>query len=128
LEIQKELTDSFPGLRVVELTMEDLEVRRTDASLESLKEEVQARIRGTTTSLSEVKDLQVFRAYRDFFWRVGVDPTKTRPAGEALIRRILSGGRLPTINTFVDAYNLASAETHVAIAAFDLSRVRGSTA
>ncbi|MGA2665461.1 MAG: phenylalanine--tRNA ligase beta subunit-related protein [Nitrososphaerales archaeon] len=123
MEIQKELADSFPGLRVLELRMEGLSVGSTDPALERLKEGVQARIRATTASLSEVKDLQVFRAYRDFFWRVGVDPTKTRPAGEALIRRILAGGSLPTINTFVDAYNLASAETHVAIAAFDLSRV-----
>jgi len=123
LEIQRELADSFPGLRVLELKMENLVIRKTDAALDEFKKLVQERIRRTTPSLSEVKDLQVFRAYRDFFWRVGVDPTKTRPAGEALMRRILSGGSIPTINTFVDSYNLASAETHVAIAAFDLSRV-----
>jgi DNA/RNA-binding domain of Phe-tRNA-synthetase-like protein len=123
LEIQKELTDSFPGLRVLELEMNNLVIRKTDAALEEFKKQVQERIRRTTPSLNEVKDLQVFRAYRNFFWRVGVDPTKTRPAGEALMRRILSGGSIPTINTFVDSYNLASAETHVAIAAFDLSRI-----
>lgn len=117
------MADAFPGLGVLELEMEGLTIRRTDHALEELRNEVQERIRRTTSSLSEVKDLQVFRAYRDFFWRVGVDPTKTRPAGEALTRRVLSGGSIPTINTFVDSYNLASLETHVAIAAFDLSRV-----
>lgn len=122
MEIRRDLTDAFPGLGVLELKMEGLVIRKTDRALEELKNEVQERIR-KTTSLSEVKDLQVFRAYRDFFWRVGVDPTKTRPAGEALIRRVLSGGSIPTINTFVDSYNLASLETYVAIAAFDLSRV-----
>jgi DNA/RNA-binding domain of Phe-tRNA-synthetase-like protein len=123
LEIQQELVGSFPGLGVLESRMKDMRIRRTDPALEEFRREVQDRIRRSTPSLAEVKDLQVFRAYRDFFWRVGVDPTKTRPAGEALMRRILSGGSIPAINTFVDAYNLASAETHVAIAAFDLSRI-----
>jgi DNA/RNA-binding domain of Phe-tRNA-synthetase-like protein len=123
LQIQEDLAGAFPGLRVLELKMEDLVVHKTDGTLEEYKNEVQERVRKTTPPLSEVKDLQVFRAYRDFFWRVGVDPTKTRPAGEALTRRVLSGGSIPTINTFVDSYNLASLETHVAVAAFDLSRV-----
>jgi len=127
LEIQKDLAEAFPGLGVLELKMEGLVVRKTDRALEEFKNEVQERVRKTTRSLSEVKDLQVFRAYRDFFWRVGVDPTKTRPAGEALTRRVLSGGSIPTINTFVDSYNLASLETHIAIAAFDLARVDESS-
>jgi DNA/RNA-binding domain of Phe-tRNA-synthetase-like protein len=127
LEIQKELAEGFPGLGVLEMRMEGMTIRKTDPALEDFKKEVQERIRRTSPSLAEVKDLLVFRAYRDFFWRVGVDPTKTRPAGEALIRRILSGGSIPTINTFVDSYNLASAETHVAIAAFDLARIDASS-
>jgi DNA/RNA-binding domain of Phe-tRNA-synthetase-like protein len=126
LEIQNLLAHSFPDLGVLELKAENLTIRRTNSALEELKIKVQDRIRRTTPSMNEVKDLQVFRAYRDFFWRVGVDPTKTRPAGEALIRRIISGGSIPTINTLVDSYNLASAETHVAIAAFDLSRINES--
>ncbi len=54
---------------------------------------------------------------------MGIDPTKTRPAGEALTRRILGGRDLPRINTAVDAYNLASVETSIAIAAFDLCTI-----
>ena len=72
-----------------------------------------------------VKDDPVFRAYRDFFWSVGVDPTKTRPASEALVRRILSGGKLPRINTAVDAYNLASVRSGIPIAAFDSDTLTG---
>ena len=50
---------------------------------------------------------------------------KTRPASEALVRRILSGKVLPTINTAVDAYNLASIETGVPIGAFDADLLKG---
>jgi len=119
VRIVPELQSSFPGLRVVELKIDGLEVRGTDPALESFKREAHERVRQRTASLSEVKDQPVFRAYRDFFWRVGIDPTKVRPAGEALTRRILGGRDLPTVNTVVDAYNIASVETSVAIAAFD---------
>jgi len=123
MRIVPELQSSFPGLRVVELKMEGLEVESSDPALESFKREVQERVRHRIASLSEVKDRPIFRAYRDFFWRVGIDPTKVRPAGEALTRRILGGRDLPTVNTVVDAYNIASVESSVAIAAFDLGAI-----
>ncbi|MBI4416311.1 MAG: hypothetical protein HY557_04950 [Euryarchaeota archaeon] len=78
-----------------------------------------------TYALETVKDEPRLRAYRDFFWRVGIDPTKVRPAAEALLRRVLQGKPLPRINALVDAYNLASIETRIALAAFDLAKLRG---
>jgi len=123
MQIAPELLSSFPGLRAIELKMEGLKVEGNDPALESFKREAQDRVRQRITSLEEVKDRPVFRAYRDFFWRVGIDPTKVRPAGEALTRRIIGGRDLPTVNTVVDAYNIASVETSVAIAAFDLDTV-----
>lgn len=107
----------------MELELHDLTVKTVDTRLEEFKKRKQEEIRARIHSLDEVKNLRVFRAYRDFYWNVGIDPTKTRPAGEALTRRILSGKDLPTINTLVDSYNIASAESFVAIAAFDISRI-----
>ncbi|MFP3171798.1 MAG: hypothetical protein RXQ79_01985, partial [Acidilobus sp.] len=31
-------------------------------------------------SLEDLKDNQVVRAYRNFYWRLGIDPTKMRPS------------------------------------------------
>jgi DNA/RNA-binding domain of Phe-tRNA-synthetase-like protein len=123
LIIDQDLTVSFPGLRVVELEINNLTVKKLDPRLEEFKKQKQREIREKIKSLDEVKNIPIFRAYRDFYWKVGIDPTKTRPAGEALIRRILGGRDLPSINTLVDSYNIASAESFVAIAAFDLSSV-----
>ena len=78
-----------------------------------------------SVQLEVLKDDPVLRAYRDFFWKAGIDPTKTRPASEALIRRILRGNPLPAINSFVDALNIASVETRIAFAAFDRDRLAG---
>jgi len=66
-----------------------------------------------------LKDDSTVRAYRDLYWRLGVDPTKTRPSGEALLRRVLNGNDLPNISTVVDAYNLASMKTIIPVSGFD---------
>lgn len=113
-----DLQSKFPGLKAQIFRVKGVEVRREEAGLEEFKAEVIERTRGKW-DLEQLRGHPVFRAYRDFFWRVGVDPTKTRPAAEALIRRVLRGRPLPRINTLVDAYNLASIDTAIPLAAFD---------
>jgi len=76
---------------------------------------------GSQYTLDSVKSYAVFRAYRDFFWRIGIDPTKVRPSSEALVRRCLRGS-FPKINTVVDAGNIASAYTGVPIGLYDMSK------
>jgi len=98
--------------------------RKKLAKYWALRDEIVRSARERYT-LEQVKDEPLFRAYRDFFWRVGVDPTRTRPASEALVRRILAKKMLPTINTAVDAYNLASVRTGIPIAAFDADTLGG---
>jgi DNA/RNA-binding domain of Phe-tRNA-synthetase-like protein len=121
--IDSGLEQALPGVRVLELEMEGLVVQPLDARLESLKGKVIEETKAENRTLDDIKDEPVFRAYRDFYWKVGVDPTKTRPAGEALARRILGGKDIPAINTVVDAYNLVSLKTSSAIAAFDSGQV-----
>lgn len=121
--IEETLESAFPGLRVLELELHNITVKIREDSLDEFRTQKQSQIRAAIGSPENVKDIPIFRAYRDFYWKVGIDPTKTRPAGEALTRRIVGGKDLPTINTLVDAYNIASAESHVAIAAFDLEKI-----
>lgn len=123
MQIGEDLKSAYQGLQVLELEINNLRIKKNNPDLEEFKKIKQEEIRQKIKSLEEVKNLSIFRAYRNFYWKVGVDPTKTRPAGEALTRRILGGKDLPTINTLVDSYNIASAESFVAIAAFDLASV-----
>lgn len=125
MEFYQEVLATFPGLCVVEGTIRSIDNTGEIPGFDALREDIINRIRSRFT-LEHVKDESLFRAYRDFFWRVGVDPTKTRPASEALIRRILSGKNLPLINPVVNMYNLVSAETGIPIAAFDADRLEGN--
>lgn len=92
--------------------------------LEKYKTEFILNIR-SQYDIETLKDIPELRLYRDFFWKIGIDPTKTRPASEALIRRVIQGKQLPQINTLVDAYNLASMESRVPLAAFDMKTLSG---
>jgi len=79
-----------------------------------LEEEISRAVAETrqTLSIDMLKGHPIIRAYRDFYWRVlGIDPTKQRPAQEALLRRILRGEPLPRISPVVDAGNAASINT-----------------
>ena len=124
IEIVDDVRRRFPELRVLVRQVKGVSVSEVDPRLEEFKEEVFADVRRRFT-LEGLKDEPAFRAYRDFFWRIGIDPTKIRPAAEALIRRVLGGRSIPRINTVVDAYNMASMATCVALAAFDISRLNG---
>jgi DNA/RNA-binding domain of Phe-tRNA-synthetase-like protein len=124
LEINPSLTAKYPGLKVLIRQLTGVTVQRTTPEINELVEAVARDVKSKYT-LETLKDAPILRAYRDFFWRVGIDPTKIRPAAEALIRRVLSGKPLPRINTLVDAYNLASIRTSIAIAAFDQAKLVG---
>jgi DNA/RNA-binding domain of Phe-tRNA-synthetase-like protein len=125
LSVDSKVKASFPELEVLVGQINNVAVEKVTPKLEEFKKAVIEEARGSY-DLEKLKDKPVLRAYRDFFWSIGVDPTKSRPAAEALIRRIVAGKPLPLINTLVDAYNLASVKTEVAIAAFDADRLAGN--
>ncbi len=63
---------------------------------------------------------------RALFHRLGVDPTKTRPSSEALLRRVTQGKGLPRVNLVVDICNLCSLEHQLPLGLYDRDYVRGA--
>jgi DNA/RNA-binding domain of Phe-tRNA-synthetase-like protein len=127
LTVDAGLRNAFPGLDAHLVQVNGLRVRERDPRLDAFAPELVREFR-EHLRLETLKDEPTLRAYRDFYWRVGIDPTKIRPASEALLRRVLQGKELPRINTLVDAYNLASMKTRIAIAAFDAAHTQGDIA
>jgi DNA/RNA-binding domain of Phe-tRNA-synthetase-like protein len=66
-------------------------------------------------------------AVRAMYKRVGLDPTKTRPSSEALLRRVRKGDALPRINSMVDVCNWCSLEFQLPYGLYDLGHVEGDT-
>lgn len=124
LPLSSALKDKFPTLAAQIINFKDVSIKREIEELEMYKEEIYTETRGRW-EIEKLRDDPDFRAYRDFFWKLGTDPTKNRPAAEALIRRVLNGRPIPKINTWVDAYNLVSIQTAIPIASFDADLLVG---
>lgn len=115
----QEASYRFPELAVCIGTITDIHNEKENERIEQLREAVYQEAK-TKHNIETLKDNPTVRAFRDFYWKLGVDPTKTRPSGEALLRRVLHGDELPRISAVVDAYNLASTKTILPISGFDV--------
>ena len=62
---------------------------------------------------------------RTMYKRVGIDPTKTRPSSEALLRRVRKGDTLPRINSMVDVCNWCSFEFQLPYGLYDAAHIQG---
>jgi len=74
-----------------------------------------------------LKHLPGIEATRRVYKACGKDPSRYRPASEALIRRVLQGKALYQIDTLVDLVNLASMRYGYSIGGFDADRIVGDT-
>ena len=78
----------------------------------------------TTESLKEITSIA---ATRRVYKACGKDPSRYRPASEALIRRALQGKELYQRDTLVDLVNLASIAYGYSIGGFDADKFVGDT-
>jgi len=85
--------------------------------LDALLAEAEARVRTSPPSESA--------AVRTMYKKVGIDPTKTRPSNEALLRRVRKGDTVPRINSAVDVVNWCSLEFQLPYGLYDFSKVSG---
>lgn len=118
LSWSEEAKTRFPDLAVCTGSMRDVKVEQHSIEAEMLKRSIMAKMR-QNYRVELLKDDPTVRTYRDLYWSLGIDPTKTRPSGEALLRRVLHGNDVPSISNVVDAYNLASLETIIPLSGLD---------
>ncbi len=85
--------------------------------LDPLLAEAEARVRVSPPAESAT--------VRTMYKRVGIDPTKTRPSNEALLRRVRKGDAIPRINSLVDIINWCSLEFQLPYGLYDLSMISG---
>jgi len=97
----------FDGATVVE------HEHRLDAPLAAAEAAVRIKAPAETT------------AVRTMYKRVGIDPTKTRPSSEALLRRVRRGDALPRINSMVDVCNWCSFEFQLPYGLYDAAKIEG---
>lgn len=102
------------------LRVDDVTVTVDDAAL---GEELHAAAVAGAVSAERA---DVVTAVRGMYRRFGVDPTRTRPSSEALLRRVRKGEALPRVNTLVDVGNWCSLDTQLPFGVYDADAIRGA--
>lgn len=80
-----------------------------------------------TLTTESLKEMSGIAATRKVYRACGKDPSRYRPASEALIRRMLQGKQLYQRDTLVDLVNLASIAFGYSIGGFDADKFEGET-
>jgi DNA/RNA-binding domain of Phe-tRNA-synthetase-like protein len=110
-------------VRLGVVVIDGVSVKEDDAALRAEIEAAGAELRsqfggGPSAEVPGAADA------RTLYKALGLDPTKTRPSNEALLRRVLKGEALYRVNTLVDALNLCSLRYQLPFGLYDLARVR----
>ena len=108
-------------VRIPALAVDEVVVREHDAALDEPLRLAAARMRAAGDAAADT-----IAAVRAMYRRVGLDPTKTRPSSEALLRRVRRGDGLPRINGLVDVVNWCSLESQLPFGLYDADRVDGA--
>jgi len=106
------------GVDAMAAVFEGVRVSNRSNPLEKRKKEALEVIQAI-----DVQSDPVLAGYRALHARLGV--TGVVPPAQRLVELVQATGRLPNINTAVDAYNLVSALTRLSVGAHDLEQVQG---
>lgn len=79
----------------------------------------------TKYTVDSIKEMPAIQATRTAYKRCGKDPSRYRPSGEALCRRLLRGLELYKVDTVVDLINLVSIVSGYSIGGFDADKFEG---
>ena len=102
-----------------------------DVRLDPLSAEFDEEVERTVSRLTSrfagkpATDIPGVSETRALFHRLDLDPTRTRPSSEALLRRVLQGKGLPRVNPAVDVCNLCSLEDQLPLGLYDRDEVKG---
>lgn len=117
--IAPSVLDLLPTLRVGVLVVRGASNKEAHPEIAALLREAEAGLRSRYTD-ETFKDathiVQFFEAHRAF----GNNPKRYYPSHFALAKRVLKGGALPSINTFVDLYNVLSLKYLLPVGGEDL--------
>ncbi|MBI5507634.1 MAG: hypothetical protein HY903_02660 [Deltaproteobacteria bacterium] len=84
---------------------------------------LRARYRGLEPAL-----IPELRPARELYHAFGIDPTRTRPSSEALLRRVLKDKPFPVVNNAVDWCNLAAMCSSLPLGLYDADKIAGAVA
>ena len=125
IQVDETIQEKLPNFTLILTVLDNVTITLSKYSLfrryvEIIKKDIKKEV-----TVKRLRNHPIIRAYRDFYWHsLKIDPTKIRPSGEALARRLLGDKEFPKLVNLVDAYNLASAKTFISFGAYDYNKLK----
>lgn len=127
LQICNSLKNILPEFSVSAYTFDLLEVNDSENlstditnAFETLTKEYQQ-----IYTIENVVNIDKIKVTRDGYKKLGKDPSHTRPACEALLRRILKNGNIYRLGNVIDIGNLLSVKLLKSVCVVDKDKLRG---
>ncbi len=122
INIALELKNKLPEFKVIAYTMtvDNSKTVEVDNLLKKVKEEYTNYV-----PLNEVVKIPKIKVSRDGYKKLGKDPSHTRLACEALLRRVIKGDDLYRLGDIIDLGNVLSIKTMRSVCVVDLDKIDG---
>lgn len=120
-QLDPKVRETFPGIFFAQVEIKNVSIKKSKDELETRKQDVLRNREGITNE--EIGKIPAIQEYRKLLKATGTDWHSKRPSPEALLRRISQGKDLYSVNTAVDAYNLAVIETGIGLGGFNADKL-----
>lgn len=124
-EYHPELLARYPSLAAALVTVTGADNTSVSPTLADTLVTEAAAVGGRLDQ-TPIPQLPSIVAWRRVFTSFGTRPTQHRNAAEALLRRVVNGNGVPSLNPLVDIGNIVSIRHAVPVAVFDLDHIVGA--
>ena len=123
INISEELINKLPEFTVIgyTLTVDNNKTIEVDQLIQETKIKYQNFV-----ELTDVVKIPKIKVSRDGYKKLGKDPSHTRLACEALLRRVIKGDDLYRLGDIIDLGNILSIETMRSVCVVDLDKLDGN--
>ncbi|MEW6749002.1 MAG: phenylalanine--tRNA ligase beta subunit-related protein [Candidatus Micrarchaeota archaeon] len=118
--------ERLKGLALGYLLFTDVRNEKANAVVGSTMEATCNAMKAKFKDQEAILEDTIILATRKLFSSIGRDPTKERPSGEALIRRVVIGKGIYRISAVVDINNIVSLLTGFPCGVYDAGKIEGS--
>jgi DNA/RNA-binding domain of Phe-tRNA-synthetase-like protein len=123
--VDPESKEKLKGLKVGYISFENVKVEKTNEQVNTLVNAATTQVKNRFPNPDAISQDKIIQGMRQLFYDIGLDPTKERPSGEALIRRIVKDKGIYRINTVVDINNVVSMTSAYPCGVYDADNIKG---
>ena len=120
-----ESREKLKGLKVGYIQFADCTVEKSHEQVDNLVNAASNQVKERFKTIEQMSQDLIIQGMRQLFTDIGLDPTKERPSGEALIRRIVKGQEIYRINTVVDINNVISMTSAYPCGVYNSDKING---